>query len=500
MRSLLASARDPHVVAGIAIGIVAGACVNVTDYRCAEQADCRRGGAEGVCQAVGYCSYPDDVCESKQRYSDLAGPYAGDCVDLSGSSSSSDDGPDDDSTGDSDEGDGNESTTEDPERNPVGPFCGDGNLDPGEQCDDANQLDNDACNADCTEAGLVSWWTDFPFEGASKEFLGVDALGLDGLAVVGREGPSAYVGLHSTSDGAEVWSDKTDIPGGTDLATGLVTVDGRMYVSVQVGGSPTRPGMYCYEIDGSDCGQVVVDTPTSLRSASGITYIDRADAPALLLAARTGSRGAAIEIDPSVPEVVWTVDMEPPVEGVADRLRGATAIGETGYVAGMVGARMWLGTAEARGLTEVWTEIEQALSLSEAQGLVSDDTSLYVVGYIDGTEQAQPVRRVMVTRLSPQGEELWLAVVDAQGEAEALAVGADGSVFAGGFAVAPAAVPWIGKWGPDGEELWQRTYPEYSIDETKIRGIKILLSGDLVIVGESGGPSARDAFIARIRD
>ncbi len=33
---------------------------------------------------------------------------------------------------------------------PNGPYCGDGNLDPGEQCDDGNNIDGDGCSATCT--------------------------------------------------------------------------------------------------------------------------------------------------------------------------------------------------------------------------------------------------------------------------------------------------------------------------------------------------------------
>jgi len=33
---------------------------------------------------------------------------------------------------------------------PVGGYCGDGNLDPGEQCDDGNHLSNDGCDRDCS--------------------------------------------------------------------------------------------------------------------------------------------------------------------------------------------------------------------------------------------------------------------------------------------------------------------------------------------------------------
>ncbi|MCA9687107.1 MAG: hypothetical protein KC457_33385, partial [Myxococcales bacterium] len=32
------------------------------------------------------------------------------------------------------------------------PFCGDGNVDPGEDCDDGNDVDGDACTNDCIAA------------------------------------------------------------------------------------------------------------------------------------------------------------------------------------------------------------------------------------------------------------------------------------------------------------------------------------------------------------
>ena len=33
---------------------------------------------------------------------------------------------------------------------PIIPYCGDGNLDPGEECDDGNNVDGDGCSANCT--------------------------------------------------------------------------------------------------------------------------------------------------------------------------------------------------------------------------------------------------------------------------------------------------------------------------------------------------------------
>ena len=38
--------------------------------------------------------------------------------------------------------------------NPCGGFCGDGILDPGEECDDGNNVDGDGCSADCTIEGF----------------------------------------------------------------------------------------------------------------------------------------------------------------------------------------------------------------------------------------------------------------------------------------------------------------------------------------------------------
>jgi cysteine-rich repeat protein len=79
-----------------------------------------------------------------------------------------DDAPDDDASDDADDGmtsadgttddgttdddGGSSSTTE-----PVGPHCGDGNLDDGEACDDGDRIDGNGCNADCEPSGRSLW-------------------------------------------------------------------------------------------------------------------------------------------------------------------------------------------------------------------------------------------------------------------------------------------------------------------------------------------------------
>lgn len=52
---------------------------------------------------------------------------------------------------------------------PAAPFCGDGNVDPGEECDDANADDFDGCRSDCTAVEILDpppmEWTYFEIPG-----------------------------------------------------------------------------------------------------------------------------------------------------------------------------------------------------------------------------------------------------------------------------------------------------------------------------------------------
>jgi hypothetical protein len=50
-------------------------------FICADDEQC---GDEGICEASGFCSFPDPACDSGRRYGKLAGKLAGACVDPSG--------------------------------------------------------------------------------------------------------------------------------------------------------------------------------------------------------------------------------------------------------------------------------------------------------------------------------------------------------------------------------------------------------------------------------
>lgn len=61
--------------------VVAAACQGGSYFVCNDDGDCAGQGAEGVCQPLGACSFPDAECPSGQRYGEASQPsLAGECV------------------------------------------------------------------------------------------------------------------------------------------------------------------------------------------------------------------------------------------------------------------------------------------------------------------------------------------------------------------------------------------------------------------------------------
>jgi hypothetical protein len=60
--------------------LLVAACLDPREYPCTVRTQCVVDGKEGMCHA-GWCAYPDDECESGQRFGPAAGDgLAGDCV------------------------------------------------------------------------------------------------------------------------------------------------------------------------------------------------------------------------------------------------------------------------------------------------------------------------------------------------------------------------------------------------------------------------------------
>jgi hypothetical protein len=74
---LLAGGAASILIGALACSLGAG-CLRQTEFRCTTNEQCNPGGTCQSVGAVGYCSFPDAECG--QRFGDLAGPYANQCV------------------------------------------------------------------------------------------------------------------------------------------------------------------------------------------------------------------------------------------------------------------------------------------------------------------------------------------------------------------------------------------------------------------------------------
>ncbi|MGN6104721.1 MAG: lectin-like protein [Kofleriaceae bacterium] len=65
-------------VALLALAAVAS-CLRTTSFECNEDSDCA-SRVQGMCESVGFCSFPDQSCASGRRFGSRSGPYADQCV------------------------------------------------------------------------------------------------------------------------------------------------------------------------------------------------------------------------------------------------------------------------------------------------------------------------------------------------------------------------------------------------------------------------------------
>jgi hypothetical protein len=66
----------------LVVALLATGCLPKTEYKCAANGDCAAGGS--ICEPTGYCSFADTSCASGQRYGELSGTYANQCVEGAG--------------------------------------------------------------------------------------------------------------------------------------------------------------------------------------------------------------------------------------------------------------------------------------------------------------------------------------------------------------------------------------------------------------------------------
>ena len=66
--------------AALVTAMIASGCLKAAAFECASDPQCTRAGAQGTCEAVGFCSFPDATCTNGRRFGDVSGKYTQQCV------------------------------------------------------------------------------------------------------------------------------------------------------------------------------------------------------------------------------------------------------------------------------------------------------------------------------------------------------------------------------------------------------------------------------------
>ncbi len=221
---------------------MAAGCPTLDAFSCTQDQHCSLR-ADGSCHLeAGACSYPDDGCESRRRYSANAGALANRCVaeeepELTSS------GPDQD--GGAGSGDSSGSGVVSSSGDPPLPVCGNGIIEDGEDCDDGEQERCNDCTSDCRRVGIVRAMALYDGHGFSDYFddVAVDAAGT--IVAAGRTATSTDIPVaHNRvvvaydEELSLAWAATEDVPGPDDLNCVVISPAGEVVAA----GFHPKPG------------------------------------------------------------------------------------------------------------------------------------------------------------------------------------------------------------------------------------------------------------------
>lgn len=456
---LLLRRRRRAPLAGLALGLTA--CFGDRTYPCERSEQCRVDGRMGTCEPVGFCSYPDDRCASRSRY----GPHAPDeiadrCVE--------------------DEG---ETSTQGAATTSATPSCGDGHIDPGETCDDGNDIAADGCNDDCETSGTPMWSLTEPAAVANDLAWMGETLVIAGAAITDATGRDVLVTARDPDDGGELWRVVLDSGlGDDDVAWGVAAGSDAIVV---VGSETTAAGLRAIVRGLDGTGNVTWNHAFDSLADDAWRAIDRDDAGTLWITGAIAGSGTLATYDADGTER-WTRGLS----GLAGTIGLDVAV--AGSIAAVAGSLTGDGEGTdlfARGFGgdgATLVALERAGGPGDAGLAVARfaDADLLVAGVLTGSPYA--------ARFAAAGELRW--------ENNAICGADDGAVHdaaidgAGHIVLAGSHGPrgWLAKLDPDSGRRWC-----VDLDEVReVAGI-VIGEGDAIF---AAGSTADDAlWLARVR-
>jgi cysteine-rich repeat protein len=371
--------------------------------------------------------------------------------------------------------------------------CGNEVVEAGEECDDGNADNGDACYADCTIAYEIAWTQSV--HGGTADDLSFE--------VVTDDAGNLYLGG---------WTD-VDV-GDSDVWIQQLTPDGR----------PGWSYTYAGAAGGNDSGFALAWAGTDLVIA-GIEAMPMG-----------GEDGLVVRVDPSDQSTVWAVQFDGPSDSeFGDRISDvAVAADGTIVVAGTMSVDDseldgWVAKLDADGAL-LWEHTHAGAFAGEDGGSgvgVDGDGNVHAVGYetlsmtmlagwyasydADGNEAGTDALAYVANDIAvaPDGtiavagredsdtgfvdgvvyaynnafEQQWVAVVDGPaGDFDALngvVIGIDGTIYAAGSVLEVNRQDnfWAGRFSVTGEPLWSDVYNNDRLDIQDI-GLSMAVDGE----------------------
>lgn len=506
------------IAAGFGVGLTAGAglaCSIPGAFACTGDDQCVSEGVAGRCELSGFCSFPDDSCDSSSRYGAKApANLAGTCVEpmegtgvVSGEASggSTSQGPTADASGSS----GSVDTADDSGDTGPLPACGDGRVDAGEACDDGNAIDGDGCNANCVVSGSVRWSTTFTGTGTDTDrAMGVAVTEDGGLIVSGYLDNDTRDGFVHRFDRERItWSFLLDGGGGQDeCRQAAVLSDG----SIAVAGAESTAMLTTAWVGVLDPDGELVweDSAADLGLSGGARSVAAGPNGRIAIGGLLGDDGF-VQVYDAPNTTGWGDQIVAPAPETT--VHGLVYAGDVLHVAGWRASLdtdrdFWVRAYDESGVM-LWDDTYDG-GQDGGQNGNPDDRFHAILLTADtlvatGRTGIQAGNDVVAARYDLQGNALQPVTQPTRAASSALDAAAmpDGDLVLVGWESPKGDNPtvgWARRYGLDGTLRWETLFGEPDVGNDWLGGVALLDSGELIVVGTTLHEGSHDAFIARL--
>ncbi len=385
--------------------------------------------------------------------------------------------------------------------------CGDGALDPGEECDDGNEAESDGCTSDCTVSVVEVWaYEEDVVPGLRNRFSAL-ALQGDRVIAVGRGGqdPQAVERARVVVLGPQ--GDLID-----DLLMGLdpngqadglgVEVDGSDVYVAGFGFDRVQSAMVARLAMQGD-GTLIVDWAVAVpgRRAEALLVADDPLVVGVMEFGSTGSGLASMSPEGQLGPSWMDLDDSP------SQVRALLDTGTRRFAAGKLFGDAFVAEIfdpTLQGFDPVLTVCGEGTADDSFQALLVEGDALIVAGSVHGSEgEAAWIGRYSLQDFTPR----WFRAIDRgslqDDEFEALALAGDGNVLAAGMLGDPPQAVLMKVSIEDGQTLWSLKFERSGFDAGYVRALEargpdIYLAGERQVVDELDAPSV--GFIMHLRE